>query len=396
MRAGYLRQLLSRPADHLTTAALTHIEARPTSSQATGWLDLAAKTLVDCGAIPHYPPQDGDKVASLEDTRSAVHQHCGLQWLADTEGTPGEGRGVGRAKARGEHHTARLTPPNCITEASCLAHLDHKVAARALYRTLTAARRLLESGAPPTEALRRPLAAHISLPPHHATALTLLRISAAPLARNRKHWVPLFARVCQYCDHRCGKAVIEDEMHIVWHCPLYDHVRLVFAERAASATSKHPCVGHQAGLLRAMKDEELHGALLSPPWPRPLRQGDPHAPWPRLMQWAEALARATAWFAHRLLATRQIWMERHGAAHQFVFDREDCASKLDKALEHLQGAAGDEEVQGGRGQQLLGTSALEQWLGRPVPTELPLELRLRVGRGAAEAGTASVAPPRPS
>ena len=274
-------------------------------------------------------------MASLEDTRSAVHQHCGLLWLADTEGTPGEGRGVGRGKGRGEHHTARLTPPNCITEASCLAHLDHKVAARVLYRTLTSARGLLESGAPPTEALRRPLAAHISLPPHHATALTLLRISAAPLARNRKHGVPLFARVCQYCDYQGGKAVIEDEMHIAWHCPLYDHVRLVFAGRAASATGKHPCVGHQVGLLRALKDEELHGALLSPPWPRPLRRGDPPAPWPRLMQWAEALARATAWFAHRLLATRQIWMERHGIAQQFIFDREDCVSKLDKALEHL-------------------------------------------------------------
>ena len=58
-------------------------------------------------------------------------------------------------------------------------------------------------------------------------------------------------------------------------------------------------------------------------------------------------------------------------------------SKLDKALEHLQGATGgaaDAEAQGGRGQRLPGTAALEQWLGRPAPTELPLELRLSVSR----------------
>ena len=181
-------------------------------------------------------------------------------------------------------------------------------------------------------------------------------------------------------------------MHIVWHCPLYDHVWLVFAGRAASATSKHPCVGHQVGLLRTLKDEELHGALLSPPWPRPPRRGEPPAPWPRLLQWAEALARATAWFAHRLLATRQIWMERHGTAQQFVFDREDCASKLDKALEHLQGAAGDAGAEGGRGQRLQGTAALEQWLGRPAPTELPLELRLSVAREAGSAKAETAAP----
>ena len=109
--------------------------------------------------------------------------------------------------------------------------------------------------------------------------------------------------------------------------------------------------------------------------------------------WAEALARATAWFAHRLLATRQIWMERHGIAQQFVFDREDCASKLDSALEHLQCAAADAEVQGGRGQRLPGTAALEQWLGRPAPTELLLALRLRVARDAGSAGAGTAALP---
>jgi hypothetical protein len=111
------------------------------------------------------------------------------------------------------------------------------------------------------------------------------------------------------------------------------------------------------------------------------------------MQWAEALVRATAWFAHRLLATRQIWMERHGIEQQFVFDREDCASKLDKALERLQCAAGDAEAQGGRGQRLQGTAALEQWLGRPAPAELPLELRLRGARDAGSAVAGPAAPP---
>ena len=144
MRAGYLRQLLSRPAHHLTTAALTYIEAHPMSSPATGWLDLAAKTLVACGAIPRYPPRDGDKdrgePGGHEERRAPALRPA---VAGRHRGHPGGGEGGAWGEARGGASTTQLAlhrpTASPRRRASPNAHLDHKVAAKTLYCMLTSA-----------------------------------------------------------------------------------------------------------------------------------------------------------------------------------------------------------------------------------------------------------------
>ena len=59
-----------------------------------------------------------------------------------------------------------------------------------------------------------------ALPKKHLQALSALRYGTAPLASNMLHDVPVSGRLCPFCA-KGNQAVVEDEMHVCFDCPLH-------------------------------------------------------------------------------------------------------------------------------------------------------------------------------
>jgi hypothetical protein len=81
------------------------------------------------------------------------------------------------------------------------------------------------------------------IPPAHRIALSRFRTSCHDLRIERERYLPeairapFLERTC-LC---CASPALEDEIHMVFHCPIYDHLRFEFADLFSTVPPSIPC-----------------------------------------------------------------------------------------------------------------------------------------------------------
>ena len=99
-----------------------------------------------------------------------------------------------------------------------------------------------------------------ALPRHHLKALTSLRFGTAPLMKSVQNDVAVAARLCPFCLNRGmgSKAVIEDEAHLCFDCPVYNKVREQLVYELQGVKQPLPLQATESEAARAL------GGLLNP------------------------------------------------------------------------------------------------------------------------------------
>ena len=211
-RTKYYLLLLSRPVEHITTAALHHLmetDKRPGSWYCSVRRDMA---LFDCEGWHTAVQRDislksgrGDKAAVAR----SIGKACWQRWQR-----------VGKGDLPHLPHWLLDRPnftlaPFVHTRVQRIHMYDHR------------SDRMFMCVCENNFSVRAPYLS-VYMSKCVLRAFCQFRLGMAPLNAHdgRKKHMLVLARVCEFCSRVCGQQVVEDTYHVCMECPLYDSLRV--------------------------------------------------------------------------------------------------------------------------------------------------------------------------
>ena len=208
----WLQFLQSAPTDTGTLVWLTELNETAVLERAAAAYHRQA--LQASSATPATSSKTTVATSELRGTRGRVY--------ADLHGTPYSAQDAGHCQ-----------PEGCRASTPPFAHAASSSSAASLAARSSKFAFYLDSvrGDVPLH-LPAPHLLDPSIPPAHRIALSRFRTSCHDLRIERDRYLPKAVKASRHerTCLMCASTAIEDETHMVFHCPIYDHLRFEYAD----------------------------------------------------------------------------------------------------------------------------------------------------------------------
>ena len=200
---------------------LQFLQSAPTDTGTLVWLtDLDENAVLERAAAAYHRQALESPPATPPETTATTQPHGALGHapadLSAPHSAQGTGHGQPRALPASKWPNVRASGCAAASQAASNKYAYYLDCIRGDLPLLQPAPHLLDPGIPPT----------------HRIALSRFRTSCTDLRIERERYLPAAIKAPRHLRHclMCAATAIEDEFHMVFHCPIYDHLRFEYAD----------------------------------------------------------------------------------------------------------------------------------------------------------------------